>query len=135
MSSILTNGIKLEKLDLNYYNVREDYHLGIAKITAVKPKLKQLDARTHYRSHEIDVILCLINRVSSLATINVFGIDDADYIDKLIAAGTALSEKVQHNVELNLTVRCALRKEDTDRVPKVPGNLKIAVHYSDRMIL
>lgn len=132
LNSTLKSCNKLEKLDLTDFSVGDDYNMGLATLGDVKLKFKQLDARIRSRySHEIDLILYLVNNVSSLATINIDGIDNEEFIDKLIAAGISLSEKVEHNVELNLKY-CRSKSEEKGKVPKElstnkPDNLKIAI--------
>lgn len=119
------------------FSVGDDYNIGLAKLAGVKPKFKQLDASIRsYYSHEIDLLIYLISNVSSLATINIDGIDKEEFMDKLIAAGISLSEKVQHNVELNLKGCRSGREENKGKVPKElpknkPDNLKIAINSSD----
>lgn len=82
LNSTLKSCNKLEKLDLTDFSVRDDYNMGLAKLAEVKPKFKQLDASIRcYYSHEIDVILYLIDNVLSLATINIDAIDNKEFMD------------------------------------------------------
>lgn len=137
LHSTLKNCNQLVKLDLTNFYVGDDYSMGLAKLAGVEPKFKQLDARIQAQySHEIDLIVHLVNNAPDLATINIDRIDKEEFMDRLIAAGISLSEKVQHNVELNLKWCRSTREENKDKVPKElptnkPDNLKIVVNYSD----
>lgn len=102
--------------------------MGLATLSDIKNKFKQLDATIHYKSPGTDVVLCLISNTPSLETINIVGIDCVEDFQKICSAGIALSATVQHNVKLNVTVKFSASKE----LPVgVPDNLTIDVRSSD----
>ncbi|KAG4080176.1 hypothetical protein HA402_008247 [Bradysia odoriphaga] len=124
LTSILKNCDKLEKLDLTDYHVPDNYVMGLETLSAIKNSFKQLEATISYKSHAMDVILLLMSNTPTLSTINIVDIDCKDDLHKISAAGIALSEKVEHNVEMNLTVRKSAEK---DLPAGIPDNLKIDV--------
>lgn len=135
LHSILTNCKRLEKLDLSELHVNDDYKIGLATLSGTKPTFKQLNAKIRSSdSHEIDLILYFINNVTSLNMINIEWIPDVKYMQKIIAASTSLAEKVQHDIELNLT--WVTIEEETPNVPKEltsskSANLKVCVNFRD----
>lgn len=137
LASTLKSCQKLKKLDLTTFHVWNDDRLGLTKLADVKPKFTQLNARIHSQnSPDIDMILCLLNNAPTVAAITIDGIESEEFMDKFVAAGISLSEKVQHNVELNLKWSRSTSNDNKDKVPKelptnMPGNLTVAVHFSD----
>lgn len=64
------------------------------------------------------------------------GICSKEIMDRLISANICSTEKVQHDVELNLKWSQSASEKDNSKVPKgVPshksGNLKISVKFCD----
>lgn len=137
LHSILKNCKQLEKLDLTNFNVNNDYNMGVAALAGVKLTFKQLDATIHSSySQEINLILYFINNVTNLCTINIHGICDEESMDKLISASICLTEKVQHDVELNLEWSYTASIMENSKIAKelpsgMPANLKISIKFRD----
>lgn len=137
LHSILKNCKQLELLDLTDLYINDECNMGIAALAGATLKFKHLSATIHSTySHEIDLILYLIENVTSLITINIDGICNEEFIDKLTAASIILAEKVQQDVELNLKWSYSAGKKENTKVPKElpsskPDNLKISVKFSD----
>lgn len=137
LHSILKNCKRLEKLDLTDFHVQSDYKMGIAALADTKLTFKQLNAKIQSSdSHEIHLILYFIKNVTNLCTININGVCTEEFMDQLISASICSTEKVQHDVELNLKWSYSASKEEKSKVPKEipsskPDNLKISIKCCD----
>lgn len=141
LSSIVTNCITLEKLDLTGLIVGKDWNMGIAKLAGITLKFKQLDAKIGFSSppssqpHEFHMILYFLKNVQSLKSINILGINNEDTMDELIAASVSLAEKSRHQIALKLewSHSSSEKYKSNPKEPptRKPDNLTISINCSD----
>jgi len=125
---------KLEKVDLTELYVPDDCSMGLAELEHIELNFKQLDAKIG-SSKSLELLLYLINKVKNLSNINITEIDDEETMNKVIAAGRALAEVVQHEVLLNLKrsrrSSSSKQKEEDVKIKKESpiDNLKVIVSF------